>query len=94
MNSYWEELIGKGEELFDARPQLRAHHTLQHLNSFLRLHVIKHVQSVIEAMSSSSASGCASAFVDQRNQALSDHSDLRDAVKAQVSVSHSSDSQW
>jgi len=27
MNGYWEELIGKGEELFDARQQLRAHPT-------------------------------------------------------------------
>ena len=67
------------------------------------------MQAVIEAMSSSSASGCAPALVDLRQrlgdrakwiyrwmgpsivdeafeQVLSDHSDLRDAVKAQVSV--------
>ena len=78
-------------------------------SSFLRPHVIKCVQGVIEAMSSSSASACALALVDlqQRlgdrvewifgwmgrsiidqafDQALSDHPDLRDAVKAQVSV--------
>ena len=69
----------------------------------------KRVQGVIEAMSSSSASGCASALVDLRQQlvdraewifewmgrpivveafeqVLRDHSDLRDAVNAQVSV--------
>ena len=36
----------------------------QRLESFLRPHVIKCVQGVIEAMSSSSASGCALALVD------------------------------
>ena len=34
----------------------------------LRLHVIKHVRGVIEAMSSSSASGCALALVDLRQR--------------------------
>ena len=69
--------------------------------------MIECVQGVIEAMSSSSASGCASALVDLRqrlgdraewifgrrlivnevfDQVLSDHPDLRHAVKAQVSV--------
>ena len=83
--------------------------------------MIKCVQGVIEAMSSSSASGCASALVDLRqqlvkkaewiyssgwdyegrfmnsrsivveafDQVLRDHPDLRNAVNAQVSVSHS-----
>ncbi len=76
MNGHWEELIGKVEELFDAtddpdnyRMHIRAiiqysSDGRQRLNSFLRLHVIKCVQGVIEAMSSSSASGCASALVD------------------------------
>ena len=41
---------------------------LQHLKIFLRLHVIKCVQEVIEAMLSSSASGCASALVDLQQQ--------------------------
>ena len=36
----------------------------QRLESFLRLHVRKRVQSVIKAMSSSGASGCASTLVD------------------------------
>ena len=72
--------------------------------------MIKCVQGVIEAMSSSSASGCASALVDLQQQlvkkaewifkwinprsiadeafeeVLRDHPDIRDAVKAQVSV--------
>ena len=81
----------------------------QQFESFLRLHVRMCVQGVIEAMSSSSASGCASALVDLRQQLvkktewifgwmghsivdeafeefLRDHPDLRNAVKAQVSV--------
>ena len=41
---------------------------LQRLESFLRPHVIKCVQGVIEAMSSLSASGCASALVDLRQR--------------------------
>jgi len=122
MNGHWEELIGKVEELFDATddPDNYCMHIQQIIQfnsdgrqcliSFLRPHVIKCVQGVIEAMSSSSASGCASALVDLRQQlvkkaewicrwinphsivneafeqVLSDHSDLRDAVKAQVSV--------
>jgi len=70
--------------------------------------VRKRVQAVIEAMSTSGASGCASVLVDlqQRlgdrvewiyedadtivdeafDEVLSDHPDLHDAVKAQVSV--------
>ena len=41
---------------------------LQYLKIFLRLHVIKYVQEVIEAMLLSSASGCASALVDLQQQ--------------------------
>jgi len=37
-------------------------------NSFLRLHLRKYVQGVIEAMSSSSVSGCALALVDLQQQ--------------------------
>ena len=78
MNGHWEELIGKVEELFDAtehpdnnyrmliRQIIRYSSSgLQRLESFLRLHVI---QCMIEAMSSSSASGCASALVDLRQR--------------------------
>ena len=80
MNGHWEELIGKVEELFDAtddpdnyrmhirRIILYTSNGRQRLESFLRLHVIKHVQGVIKAMSSSSASGCASALVDLQQQ--------------------------
>ena len=129
MNGHWEEFFGKLEELFHATDDPDNYRMLirliiewssdsrQRLKSFLRLHVIKCVQGVIEAMSSSSASGCASALVDLRQQlanrakwifewmgpsivdevfeeVLSDHPDLHDAVKAQVSVSHSSNSPW
>ena len=119
VNGHWEELIGKVEEFLhatDARDNYHVHIRAiikyssdgqQRFESFLRLHVIKCVQ---EVMSSSSASGCASALVDLHQQlvmkalwiyrwinphsivdeafeqVLSDHSDLRDAVKAQVSV--------
>ena len=119
MNGHWEELIGKVEELLHAThdPENYRMHIqyiihfssdgLQRLKSFFRLHMINCVQGVIEAMSSSSASGCASALVDLQQQlvkkalwiygrrsifneafeeVLSDHSDLRDAVKVQVSV--------
>jgi len=122
MNGHWEELIGKVEELLHAThdpDNYRMHIRVimlsssdgrQRLESFLKLHVIKCVQDMIEAMSSSSASGCASALVDLRQrlvdrakwicrwinsrlivneafeQVLSDHSDLRHAAKAQVSV--------
>jgi len=120
MNGHWEELIRKVEELLHAtdHPDNYDMHIeaiikyssdgRQRLKSFLRLHVIKCVQEVIEAMSSSSASGCASALVDLQQrlgdraewiyedadtivdeafeEVLSDHPDLRDAVKAQVSV--------
>ena len=121
MNGHWEELFGKGEELLHATDDPDNYHVhiqeiirwssdgRQRLESLLRLYVIKRVQGVIEAMSSSSASGCASALVDLQQrlgdraewiyewmgrsivdeafeQVLSDHSDLRDAVKAQVSV--------
>ena len=121
MNGHWEELIGKGEELLDATDdpdnyRMHIRHIIswssdgrQRLKSFLRPHVRKRVQGVIEAMSSSSASGCASALVDLQQQlvdraewiygrmgrsivdkafeqVLRDYPDLRDAVKAQVSV--------
>ena len=125
MNGHWEELFGKVEELFDAThdPDNNYRMLIQHiirstsdgrqrLKSLLRPHVVKCVQGVIEvieAMSSSSASGCASALVDLQQQlvkkaewiygwmdrsivdkafeeVLRDYPDLRDAVKAQVSV--------
>ena len=77
MNGHWEELIGKVEELLHATDdpdnyrmhiQYIIHFSsdgLQRLKSILKLHVRKHV---IEAMSSSSASGCALALVDLRQQ--------------------------
>jgi len=80
MNGHWEELIGKVEELLHATDDPDNYHVHirhiirstsdgeQRLKSFLRLHVIKCVQGVIEAMSSSSASGCASTLVDLRQQ--------------------------
>ena len=75
MNGHWEELFGKVEELLHATDDPDNYHVhIQHiipwssgrqrLESFLRLHVRKRVQGVIEAMSSSSASGCALALVD------------------------------
>jgi len=124
MNGHWEELFGKVEELLHATDHPHNYHVLiqpiiswssdgqQQFESFLRLYVIKCVQGVIEAMSSSSASGCALALVDLRQrlgdgawriapdrwmnsrstvheafeEVLSNHPDLQDAVKAQVSV--------
>jgi len=120
MNGHWEELFGKVEELLhgtddpDNNYHMHIRHIIQfssdgrqRLESFLRPHVIECVQGVIEAMSSSSASGCASALVDLQQrlvkkalwifgrrlivdeafeEVLSDHPDLRHAVKAQVSV--------
>ena len=80
MNGHWEELIGKVEELLHAThdPENYRMHIqyiihfssdgLQRLKSILKLHVRKRVQGVIEAMSSSSASGCASALVDLRQR--------------------------
>ena len=81
MNGHWEEFFAKGEELLHATDDPDNYHVLiqqiirytsdglQRLESFLRLHVIKCVQDVIEAMSSSSgASGCASTLVDLRQQ--------------------------
>jgi len=80
MNGHWEELIGKLEELLYAtdHPDDYCRHIQliiewssdgqQRLESFLRPHVIKYVQGVIKAMSSSSASGCALAFVDLHQQ--------------------------
>jgi len=74
MNGHWEELFGKGEELLHAThdPDNYCMHIRaiiqyssdgrQRLES--KLHVIKCVQGVIEAMSSSDASGCASTLVD------------------------------
>jgi len=80
MNGHWEELFGKVEELLHATHDPDNYHVhiqetieytsdgRQRLESFLRLHVIECVQGVIEAMSSSSASGCALALVDLRQQ--------------------------
>ena len=80
MNGHWEELFVKVEELLHATDDPDNYHMhirhiirstsdgRQRLKSFLRLHVIKCVQGVIEAMSSSSASGCASTLVDLRQQ--------------------------
>jgi len=79
MNGHWEELIGKVEELLHATHDLDNYRMLiqhiiqytdgrQHLESFLRLYVIKCVQEVIKAMSSSGASGCALALVDLHQQ--------------------------
>jgi len=74
MNGHWKELIGKVEELLHATDHPDNYHMLiQHIiqyssdgrQRFLRLHVIC-VQEVIEAMSSSGASGCASTLVDLR----------------------------
>jgi len=79
MNGHWEELIGKGEELFDATDDPDNYHVYikaiiqfssdgrQCLERLLRLHVTKCVQGVIEAMGTS---GCASALVDLRQQQL------------------------
>ena len=119
MNGHWKELFGKVEELLHATDHPDNNYRMhiqqiieytsdgrQRLESFLRLHVMK---CVIEAMSSSSASGCASALVDLQQrlmdrakwiygwmdrsivdkafeEVLRDYPDLRDAVKAQVSV--------
>ena len=87
MNGHWEELIGKVEELFDATEHPDNNYRMlirqiirysssgfQRLESFLRLHGRKRVLGVIEAMSSSSASGCASALVDLQQR-------LRDRVE-------------
>ena len=78
MNGHWEELIGKVEELLHATDHPDNNYRMlirqiiryssdgeQCLESFFKLHVRKHV---IEAMSSSSASGCALALVDLRQQ--------------------------
>jgi len=76
MNGHWEELIEKAEELLHTTHDLDNYRMLiqhiiswssdgqQRLKSFLRPHVRKCVQGVIEAMSSSSASDCALALVD------------------------------
>ena len=70
MNGHWEALFGKVEELLHATDDPHNYRMLiqriiewssdgeQRLESFLKLHVIKCVQGVIKAMSSSSASGC------------------------------------
>ena len=80
MNGHWEELFVKVEELLHATDHPHNYRMLiqpiiswssdglQRLESFLRPHVIKCVQGVIEAMSSLSASGCASALVDLRQR--------------------------
>ena len=77
MNGHWEELIRKVEELLHAThdPDNNYHMLIQYIiqytsdgrQRFLRLHVIC-VQEVIEAMSSSGASGCALALVDLQQQ--------------------------
>ena len=76
MNGHWEELFVKVEELLHATDDPENYRMLiqqiiqfssdgrQRLESFFKLHVVKCVQGVIEAMSSSSASGCALALVD------------------------------
>jgi len=79
INGHWEELFGKGEELLDATDHPDNNYRMliqliiqfssdgeQRLVSFLRPHMIKCVQGVIEAMLSSS--GCASALVDLRQR--------------------------
>ena len=80
MNGHWEELFGKVEELLHATDHPHNYGMLiqpiiswssdgqQQFESFLRPHVIKCVQRVIEAMSSWSASGCALALVDLRQR--------------------------
>jgi len=80
MNGHWEELHGKVEELLHATddPDNYCMHIRaiirstsdgqQQFESFLKLHVIKCVQDMIEAMSSSSASGCASTLVNLRQR--------------------------
>ena len=80
MNGHWEEFFGKVEELLHATDNSDNYHVhieriirhtsdgRQRLESFFKLHVIKCVQGVIEAMSSSSASGCALALVDLQRQ--------------------------
>ena len=84
MNGHWEELIGKVEELLHATDdpdnyrmhiQYIIHFSsdgLQRLKSILKLHVRKRVQGVIEAMSSSGMSGCASTLVNLQQQQLAD----------------------
>ena len=65
MNRHWEKLFGKVEELLHATYDSHNYHMLiqriikwssdseKHLKSFLKLHIIKYVQDVIEAISSS-----------------------------------------
>ena len=65
MNRRWEKLFEKVEELLHATYDSHNYHMLiqqiikwssdseQHLKSFLKLHIIKYVQNVIEVMSSS-----------------------------------------
>ena len=77
MNGHWEELIGKVEKLLHATDHPDNYHMhiqyiiqfgsddLQRLKSFLRLHVRRCVQ---EVMSSSDASGCALALVNNNWQ--------------------------
>ena len=80
MNGHWEELFVKLEELLHATHdpdnyRMLIQHIIswssdgrQRLKSFFKLYVIKRVQGVIEAMSSSGMSGCASALVDLHQQ--------------------------
>ena len=76
MTGHWEELFGKVEELLHATDHPHDYciyiqliidcssNGRQRLKSFLRLHVIKHVQGVIEAMLSFGVNCCASALVN------------------------------
>ena len=84
MNGYWEELIGKVEELLHATDDPDNYRMVirqiiwyssdgeQCFESFLKLYVIKCVQDVIKTMSSSGASGCASTLVDTGRQGMVD----------------------
>jgi len=79
MNGHWEEFFGKVEKLHVTDHPHNYCMLIQQIiswssdgeerfDSFLRLHLRKCVQGMIEAMSSSSASGCAFALVDLQQQ--------------------------
>ena len=81
MNGHWEGLVGKVEELLHAtdHPDNNSRMLIwqiiryssdgeQCLKSILKLHVRKRVQGVIEVMSSSGMSGCASTLVNLQQQ--------------------------
>ena len=112
MNGHWEELIGKVEELLHATDDpdnYRMHiqyiiqfssDGLQRLKSFLRLHVRRCVQAVIECewlcinpCWPPNRAWWIYRWINPRpivnrvfNQVLRDHPDLRHAVNAQVSI--------